>query len=96
MAVLNNKENTECIITCKCGCDDAIHFVVDADDPNLYMIATLVESRFYSEQDNKISRVIKKKLKKIWAIIRNKDYYLNEIVMSKDEFKEFKRFLNRF
>lgn len=96
MAVLNNKENTECIITCKCGCDDAIHFVVDKDDPGLYMIATLVGNKFYYEQDNKISQVIKKKLKKIWAIIRNKDYCLNEIVMSKDEFKEFKRFLNRF
>lgn len=54
MSVLNNKENTECVITCKCGCDDAIHFVVDTDDSNLYMIATFVGNKFYSRQDDKI------------------------------------------
>lgn len=94
MSVLNNKENTECIITCKCGCDDGIYFVVDKDDTDMYAIATLVGNGFYSETGTLCS--IKKKLQKIWEIICGKDRYLSEIIMTKEEFTEFKRFLNRF
>lgn len=94
MAVLNNKEKTECIVTCKCGCSEGIYFVVDKDDTDMYAIAILVGNGFYSETG--ILRSIKKKLQKIWEIICEKDRYLSEIIMTKEEFTEFKRFLNRF
>ena len=35
------------------------------------------------------------KLKKIWAIISNKDFYYSDIVLTKDDFKEFKEWVNR-
>lgn len=35
------------------------------------------------------------KLKKIWAIICNKDFYYSDIVLTKDDFKEFKEWVNR-
>ena len=38
---------------------------------------------------------LKTKLKKIWAIIRNKDFYYSEIIMSKEEFDKFRNALNK-
>lgn len=38
---------------------------------------------------------LKTKLKKIWAIIRNKDFRYSEIVMSKEEFDKFRKALNK-
>ena len=40
--------------------------------------------------------VLKEKMKKIWSIIRNKDHYYLDIVMSKEDFQEFKEWINKF
>ena len=45
---------------------------------------------FYTQQ-----RPFFEKLKKIWAIICNKDFYYSDIVMTKEDFKEFKEWINR-
>ena len=39
-------------------------------------------------------RVFRKKLEKIWAIIRNKDFYYSDVLMTKDEFDEFRKYIN--
>lgn len=93
MSVLLNKDKTELIVTCKCG-QDAAHFRIDKDEYNYYCIATLLSGNWYRDQGDKILRVIGRKLKKIWAIIRNKDFYYSEIIMNKDEFEEFREYVN--
>lgn len=95
MAVLKNKDGKELYVDCCCGCNDGIRFKVDKDDDfGYYGFMTYTSGNFYGEQGETMWRVMRKKFEKIWAIIRNKDYYYSEIVMTKDEFEEFKEYIN--
>lgn len=49
---------------------------------------------FYKDQYGSLG-VFKNKCKKIFAIIRNKDYHYSDIVMSKEDFQEFKNYVNQ-
>ena len=95
MAVLKNKDGKELYVDCNCGCNEGIRFKVDKDDDfDYYCFMTYTNGNFYREQGETMWRVMRKKLEKIWAIIRNKDYYYSDIVMTKDEFEEFKEYIN--
>lgn len=94
MAVLKNKNNTELLVDCSCGCDEGIRFRIDKEDFDYYCFMTYTNGRFYSEQNDKLWKVFCKKLKKIWAIIRNKDFYYAEVVMTKEQFDKFKEYIN--
>lgn len=94
MATLKNKDGTELHIDCHCGCNDGIRLSIHKDDFDYYCFMTYTNGNFYSEQNETMWRVFRKKLEKIWAIIRNKDYYYSDIVMTKDEFDEFREYIN--
>lgn len=95
MAVLKTKNETELIVSCKCGCEDGIHLRVDKDNDDWYAIMTYINGNFYRDQSN-IFYTLKNKIRKIWAIIRNKDYYYSDVNMSKKEYQEFKDYINKF
>ena len=86
------------IVTCECGCHDVIHIRVDDTDKDYdhYAIQTYMNGNWYRDQDDRVLRSIGRKLKKIWAIIRNKDYYYSDILMSREDFRKFKEYINRF
>ena len=92
MAVMTNKDNAELIVTCNCGCDDAMHIRIDVKDDDI-CILSYMNSNFYRDQYGTIG-IFFKKLKKILAIIRNRDYYYSDVIMKREEFEEFKRFIN--
>lgn len=94
MATLKSKNNTEFIISCCDGCDEGIMFRAFEDDFDYYCIMTYTNGHFYALQDESMWRVFCKKLKKIWAIIANKDHYYSEIIMTKEDFNEFKEYIN--
>ena len=94
MSVLFDKNKTELIATCRCGCDDSIHIRIDNEDHYYYAILSYMNGNFYSDQNSTVFRTIGKKLKKIWAIIRNKDYHYSDVFMTKEEFEEFRKFIN--
>ena len=94
MAVLTSKDEKDLIVTCKCGCGDSVHLVIDKSDEDLYSIMMFMNGSFASEQDKTFLNVFTEKVKKVWAIIRNKDFYYAEIMMNKDEFYEFKEYIN--
>lgn len=94
MAVLKNKDNTEFLVDCNCGCNDGVRFRIDKDDFDYYCFMSYTNGNFYRDQDETLWKVFCKKLKKIWAIIRNKDFYYAEVMMNKDEFNEFKEYIN--
>ena len=96
MSALFNSDKSELIITCNCGCEDAIHIKIaeTEKDYGIYCYLTYMNSNWYREQDDKLLRCIGRKLKKIWAILRNKDFYYSEIVMNKADLEEFKKFVN--
>ena len=74
MAVLKNKDEKELYVDCCCGCDEGIRFRVDRDCYDYYCFMSYTNGKFYSEQGDGVFGALYKKLKKIWAIIRNKDF----------------------
>lgn len=90
MAVFKNFKDDELIISCKCGCDEGIHFKIHDYEDGDYAFLAFTNGNFYAEQ-----HPLREKLKKIWAIIRNKDFYYSDIVMTKDDFEEFCEWVNR-
>ena len=94
MAVLKNGDGTELLVDCSCGCNDGYRFRIDKDDFDYYCFMSYTNGAFYRDQDDTFWRVLRKKLKKIWAIIRNKDYYYGEVVMTKSDFEEFRKYIN--
>lgn len=67
--------------------------VLTTDDKTEIIVSCRYGS-FYSEQDETIWRIICKKLRKIWAIIRNKDFYYSDVIMSKSDFVKFREMIN--
>lgn len=98
MSVLVSDDKKELIINCKCGCENTIHIRVDDTykDYDDYAIITYLNGNWYRDQDDRIFRCIGRKLKKIWAILRNKDYYYSEVLMSCDDFQKYKEYINQF
>lgn len=94
MSVMRSKDGNNLVVDCECGCDEGMRIRIDKEDEDMYFILSYTSGNFYNEQENnKLRRVIYRKLKKIWSIIRGKDYYHSEICMSKDEFKEFQDYI---
>lgn len=99
MSVMMSKDKKELIITCKCKCGNAVHFckIEDTDCPDKkYAFVTYLNNNWYRDQNKKLFRVIGEKLKKIWAVIRNRDFYYSDILMSKEDFQQFKEYINQF
>ena len=97
MSVLMNKDKTDLIIDCDCKCENAFHIRVDTEDisdKKYYFWASYMNSNFYRDQNETVFRVFCKKVKKIWAIIRNKDYYYSDVMMTEDDWEVFKEFVN--
>jgi hypothetical protein len=90
MAVFKNFKDDELIISCKCGCDEGIHFAICDYKDGDYAFVTHTSGNYYREQCP-----FREKLKKIWAIIRNKDYYYSEVCMDKNDFEQFAEWINK-
>ena len=88
MATLKSNDNKEMIITCRCGCDEGIRVKID-ESLEEYCYQTYISGNWYKEQSGLLD-----KLKKIWSIIRNKDFYYSEVVMSKEDFEDYKKWIN--
>ena len=91
-------DKKELIVNCKCGCEDTIYIKVDDKDKDsdYYAIQTYLNGNWYRDQNDRIFRCIVRKLKKIWAIIRNKDFYYSDVFMSRDDFQKYKEYINQF
>ena len=94
MAVLRNVDGTEMLIDCNCGCDNGIRFRIDKEDFDYYCFMSYTNGNFYREQNDTMWKVLCRKLKKIWAIIRNKDFHYADIVMTKDDFDKFRGYIS--
>ena len=96
MSVLFSEDHTELIVSCMCGCDDMIHIKIDNDEKyDCIAFVTYLNSNWYREQEDTVWGVIKRKLQKIWRIIRGKDHYYSEILMNRDDFNVFKEYINQ-
>ena len=98
MSVMISDDKNELFVTCKCGCHDAIHIKIDDEDKDsdYYAIMTYMSGNWSDGHGDTIFGCIKRKLKKIWFIIRNKDYYYSDVLMSCKDFEKFKEYVNQF
>jgi hypothetical protein len=98
MAIMVSEDKKELIVTCECGCEDIVHIKVNDEDKSndCYGFITYANGNFYCEQENSFLCVLKRKIKKIWAIICNKDYCYSEILMSYEDFQRLKEYINQF
>jgi hypothetical protein len=90
--VFPSKDGKELIVTCNCGCDEGVHLMID-EDHDLYCM-TYVNGNFYRDQYGAFG-ILRKKLSQIWAIIRNRQFCYSEVIMTRDEFCEFKDWIVR-
>ena len=94
MAIMKSDDGKELVADCSCGCGEGLRIKVNKFDTETYSILSYISSNFYRDQDHSVLSVIGKKLKKIGHVIRGKDYCYSEILMSKQEFEEFKAYIN--
>ncbi len=85
------KQN-ENVTFCKCGCGNGVVLKFDNEDNEFSL--QLVSDSFYFRQD-KGKMSFKEKLKRIWYIIRGKEYCYFDILIDKNELQEFKEFVAR-
>lgn len=102
MAVFETKDGKELIVTCNCsggyGCGEVARIRVnDAyKEGNIYSFLTYFSGNWAREAGDGIFKTLGRKLKKIWCIIRGKDYYYSDICMSVEDFELFKEYINKF
>lgn len=101
MSVLKTNDGKELMITCSCGCDSGVSIRVEQDywnagksDNDTFAYCTILSGNWYKDQYQIIRDVLWQKMKKIWAIIRNKDYYYSEICMTRKDFETFREYIN--
>ena len=92
MSVMISKNKKELIVSCNCGCDEGLHIVKikpdEYDDTFAYLS--------YISGNYTFIGVLKNKAKKILAIIKNKDFYYSDVKMTKEDFCQFKEYVNQF
>ena len=94
MAIMKSKDGKNLIVYCNCGCDEGLRIRINEFDEDTYAILTYTSGNFYKDQKLSCWSIFKLKCRKIWRIIRGKDYCYSEILVSKEEFKELKEYLN--
>lgn len=93
MAVMRSKDGNELYVDCYCGCNDGLRIRVEKEEFDFYCFLSYTNGNWYRDQTS-MWMTFCNKLNKIWAIIRNKDHYYSDITMTKDEFEEFKEYVN--
>lgn len=102
MAVLRSDDGKELIVTCECGCDSGVSIRVEKNcwvsskpDNDTFAYCTVLSGNWYKDQYQTIRYMLYQKIKKIWAIIRNKDFYYSEICMTRKDFETFREYINK-
>ena len=98
MAVYMTKDKKEIIVTCNCRCGASFHISVDDEwkEDDWYAFLCFMKGNFDAEYERNPWRAFVVKMKKIWTILRGRDYYYSDTVMNKAEFEEFKAYVNQF
>ena len=98
MSILLTSDKKEIIVTCNCGCRAAFNIAIDDSwkDDDYYAFLCFMKANYDTEYDLTPWRAFKVKARKIWTILRGKDYCYSDVIMSKEEFQIFKEFINQF
>lgn len=91
--VINGKDRNYKTMFCKCGCGNGVILKTD-NDKDLGVSLQLVSDIFYSGHNNG-RYSFKEKIKRIWYIIKGKEYRYFDIFITPKELQEFKEFVSR-
>lgn len=102
MSILKSSDGKELLVTCSCGCDSGVSIRIEQyclnsnkiSDNDTFAYCTILSGNWYKDQYQTIRDVLWQKMKKIWAIIRNKDYYYSEILMTRKDFEIVREYIN--
>ena len=94
MGLMKSEDGLDMMLDCDCGCLEGIRLSVKEFSDDSFVILSYTNGSFYRGQNESFFSVFKKKMKKIWAIIRNKDYVYSEIVINKTDYSAFCEYLN--
>lgn len=78
---------------CNCGCHNGVTMKIEKDE-DFGLSINLVSDNFYMRQTG-VFGIIREKIKRIWCILRNKEYCYFDICMSNDDLNEFKKFVEK-
>lgn len=73
---------------CKCGCQSGFLITFRFEDDEDFAYITSVTSGFYAGQRG-IWETIKHRVKAAWFMLCGKEYCLHDVVLSKEQWKEF-------
>lgn len=91
--VVNEKGKRYKTMFCKCGCGNGVILKAD-NDKDFGVSLQLVSDNFYAGCNNR-RNLFKERVKRIWYIIRGKEYCYFDLLIDKDELQEFKEFVAR-
>lgn len=81
-------------VRCCCGCGEAFQIEFRVDDEKDYAIISTLTSGFYAHQTCLWGR-IKRRIQAAWCMLIGKEYYLHEVVLTKDQWGKFVEDINR-
>jgi hypothetical protein len=97
MSVFLTEDKKEIIVTCNDKCEQSFHICVDEeDDMDMYAWMVFLKADFDTLQDMTPWRAFCLKWKKIWMILRGKDYCYSDVMMTKEDFMKVIEYVNQF
>ena len=93
MSVMISNGKDEMVTSCDCGCDNGVHIKIEKDSEDSFCFISYMNGNFYRDQGGAF-RQLYYKMKKIWAVIRNRDFHYSEVIMRKSDFAEFKNYID--
>lgn len=82
-------------ISCNCGCGNGFSFTfrIEDDDDFDYVYLSTFSSGFYANQC-KFLKILKRRIQAAWLMLRGKEFYLHEVVLTKEQWKDFVKAVN--
>jgi hypothetical protein len=88
------KDSNKFYLECDCG-HGMIKIEIDKDDEyGIYAYIDYLEPVFYTKQDG-IWNIIKERFYLAWKMLTGKQYVLYELVLNKEKFEEYRKFINK-
>lgn len=91
-----NEDKTELIATCNCGCDNSIHIRLDDDFKRDYDADEFAFMTYMKGDDTMGYKGGKlyHKFRKLWYILRGKDYCYSDVIMTKNDVEQLRDYLS--
>ena len=83
--VYQSKDHQSVFVNCSCGCGEGLEIRLNKYSQEEGDICiSMVESKWYSEQIGGWAH-LKKKVKRLWRLVCNKDYYYSELILKNEQ-----------